>query len=188
MWQSAGLLSCVRVAAKQTKYAHQPAKNWCARIYHLSLSLFRYHLFKITSFLINFRQLPCISSYKKQFHMPEYHFCPHYETVHHNAAPEFWFIAFSQAFSSPTYWHKLLISLSEKIIAPLYFYVYVSLIRFDYILYSAIAVLVLSFRAVDLISGLLPSTVPFPDYHNVLLPAQTPVVWQVPISAQPIFW
>lgn len=98
MWQSAGLLSCVRVVAKQTKYAHQPAKNWCARIYHLSLSLFRYHLFKITSFLINFRQLPCISSYKKQFHMPEYHFCPHYETVHHNAAPESGSLLFHRLF------------------------------------------------------------------------------------------
>ena len=183
MWQSAGLLSYVRAVAKQTKYAHQPAKNWCARIYHLFLSLFRYHLFKITSFLINFRQLPCISSYKKQFHMPEYHFCLHYEAVHHNAAPESGSLLFHRLFPVR---HKLLISLSEKIIAPLYFYV--SLIRFDYILYSAIAVLVLSFRAVDLISGLLPSTVPFPDYHNVLLLAQTPVVWQVPISAQPIFW
>lgn len=63
MWQSAGLLSCVRVVAKQTKYAHQPAKNWCARIYHLSFP-FQISSFKITSFLINFRQLPCISSYK----------------------------------------------------------------------------------------------------------------------------
>lgn len=111
MWQSAGLLSCVRVVAKQTKYAHQPAKNWCARIYHLSLSLFRYHLFKITSFLINFRQLPCISSYKKQFHMPEYHFCPHYEAVHHNAAPESGSLLFHRLFPVR---HKLLISLSEK--------------------------------------------------------------------------
>lgn len=103
--------------------------------------------------------------------MPEYHFCPHYEVVHHNAAPESGSLLFHRLFPVR---HKLLISLSEKIIAPLYFYV--SLIRFDYILYSAIAVLVLSFRAVDLISGLLPSTVPFPDYHNVLLLAQTPVV------------
>ena len=103
--------------------------------------------------------------------MPEYHFCLHYEAVYHNAAPESGSLLFHRLFPVR---HKLLISLSEKIIAPLYFYV--SLIRFDYILYSAIAVLVLSFRAVDLISGLLPSTVPFPDYHNVLLLAQTPVV------------
>jgi len=103
--------------------------------------------------------------------MPEYHFCPHYEAVHHNAAPESGSLLFHRLFPVR---HKLLISLSEKIIAPLYFYV--SLIRLDYILSSVIAVLVLSFRAVDLISGLLPSTVPFPDYHNILLPTQTPVV------------
>lgn len=79
--------------------------------------------------------------------MPEYHFCPHYEAVHHNAAPESGSLLFHRLFPVR---HKLLISLSEKIIAPLYFYV--SLIRFDYILSSVIAVLVLSFRAVDLIS------------------------------------
>ena len=57
--------------------------------------------------------------------MPEYHFCLHYEAVHHNAAPESGSLLFHRLFPVR---HKLLISLSEKIIAPLYFYV--SLIRF----------------------------------------------------------